>query len=104
MRYIIKESRLSNVIMNYLDDEFSGLKFRKEKILDTTYNYWKDGDETVFEITEINDDGNFDMGVSFRVWDAIKSTFNLDDTLVEHYLKIWVQNNFGLHPIDFYNF
>ena len=104
MKYTISEPRILKVIMNYLDDELGGLEKHSENILDTTYQYWADGDRKVIEIGELTDEGEIRVGIDDGVWNSFRNTFKLSPTATYRYLKIWMKNNIGVDPHYIYHY
>ena len=53
MKYIISESRLGSLILNYLDDSLRKIKSHFEEIDGEEYNWWGTEDTPVFVLKDV---------------------------------------------------
>ena len=106
MKYIINESRLDEVIMNYLDSIFFGMKEHHEKIGYGIYQWWGNGDYWMMYIdkTYDADDAVLSVGINDSVWSGLVAMFNLSPVQTEQYLKRWIRENLEINPDEIYVF
>lgn len=103
MKYIISESRLVSLIMNFLDDQFKGIKKHESNKGGSLYTWWGIGSEALIDMTS-DDEGVMGFGFNSSVYEGLKRTFNLSYLETDEYLRMWVKENLGMVPEDIYIF
>lgn len=103
MKYIISESRFENLIMNFLDDRFKGMKKHVEHLADRNYTWWGIGNYGMLD-KSTNDDGVVGVGVNIEIWNSLRGTFDLSPTQTDEYITMWVEENLGIFPHEIWTF
>jgi hypothetical protein len=101
MKYIITESRFDQIIMDYLDNQFSGMEKHCDAIGGGYIQWWGNGEYPMIEMGE--DNGNL-MGFNRKIWDGIGGLFNLTGQESTKYICRWIQINLKYSPNQIYLF
>lgn len=103
MKYIISESRLDSLIMNFLDDQFKGIEKHESEKGGSTYTWWGKGTDALIDMSS-DDEGVMGFGFNSDVYEGLKRTFNLTWLETDKYLTMWVTKNLGISPEEIYIF
>lgn len=95
MKYLIQESRLNDLIMSYLDNQFKGMVKHVEGIGGGVYTWWGIDNHGMVDIGE-NEEGSINIGIDSNIWNGVQSFFGLSDSVTDDYLKMWVEENLGI--------
>jgi hypothetical protein len=89
MKYVITESRLENLIFNWLDTQYGDLNKFKHPSYEEVF-LERNG---MFKMAYINRTKR--LYVKNEIWDFIKNVFSLDNDEVGDLLVKWGNNKFG---------
>jgi len=104
MKYIISESKIPKVAMIYLDDELGNLNKWVEKVLNTTYMNFSDGDYTILKVVSSEGEGNYDVYIRKDFFNSFQKMFKLWDARAYEILDEWVEKKFGVKVDVVYTF
>ena len=96
MKYIITESRLESLILNYLDDSLRNIKSRFEEIDGEEYNWWAIEDVPVFVLKNVY--GKIGIAFDTQYISSLSDFFNMSEYESKTYLLKWINTNMDIHP------
>ena len=96
MKYIITESRLESLILNYLDDSLRNIKSRFEEIDGEEYNWWGTEDVPVFVLKDV--EGELGIAYDTQYISSLSDFFNISENESKTYLLKWINTNMDIHP------
>lgn len=108
MKYVITESRLFNLVENYLNEKYSNLEEETyTQVIGTRrvlLKYWvKFGKPVLFE----NCSGGFDKGEPIKSLQVrkedfreVSSIFGLDHEVIKEFYLMWAEKNFGYKYVN----
>ena len=96
MKYIITESRLESLILNYLNDSLENIKSHIEDIDGEEYNWWGIEDTPVFVLKHVKDK----LGIAFdeQYVSLMCDLFGISDYEVKTYILRWINSELDIHP------
>ena len=96
MKYIITESRLKSLILNYLDDSLKNIESYSEEIDDEEYNWWGTEGTPVFVLKHVKDK----LGIAFdeQYVSSMCDLFGISEYEVKTYILRWVNSELDVHP------
>ena len=103
MKFIISESRIERLVMNFLDEQFKGMKKHVDAIGEGTYTWWGVGNYGMVDM-EIGPDGVLGVGINSEIYESLKGTFNLSSGSTDEFFIMWVEDNLGINPEEIYVF
>ena len=90
--------------MIYLDDELGNLNKWVEKVLNTTYMNFSDGDYTILKVVSSEGEGNYDVYIRKDFFNSFQKMFKLWDARAYEILDEWVEKKFGVKVDVVYTF
>ena len=96
MKYIISESRLESLILNYLDDSLRNIKSHSEEIDGEEYNWWGTEDVPVFVLKDV--EGELGIAYDTQYISSLSDFFNMSEYESKTYLLKWINTNMDIHP------
>ena len=96
MKYIITESRLESLILNYLDDSLRNIKSHSEEIDGEEYNWWGTEDVPVFVLKDV--EGELGIAYDTQYISSLSDFFNMSEYESKTYLLKWINTNMDIHP------
>ena len=96
MKYIISESRLESLILNYLDDSLRNIKSHLEEIDGEEYNWWAIEDGPVFVLKNVY--GKIGIAFDTQYISSLSDFFNMSEYESKTYLLKWINTNMDIHP------
>ena len=96
MKYIITESRLESLILNYLDDSLRNIKSHSEEIDGEEYNWWDTEDVPVFVLKNVY--GKIGIAFDTQYISSLSDFFNMSEYESKTYLLKWINTNMDIHP------
>lgn len=100
MKFIIGESRLRDLVMSYLDQEFDGLEHRH--LPGHAYHWWAIGNDCMIDMSD--DEGFVKVGVYEPIWKGLNGLFNLTIEETNQYIATWIEWNLEIYPEEIYTF
>jgi hypothetical protein len=97
MKYIITESRLENLILDYLDDSFKNLESHTQEIEGEEYNWWGIEDVPVFVLKD-NDLGKTGIVFDEQYISSMCDLFGISGDESKSYILKWIDSNLDIHP------
>jgi hypothetical protein len=94
MKYIITESRLEQLVMNYLDSSIKNVKEVYHEEDGDEYVGWEINGEVVFAILKNENK----LGILDTFFDTLQNLFGLSKEQSEEYLLKWIEQNLGVVP------
>jgi hypothetical protein len=94
MKYIISESKLEKLIMNYLDSSIQQVEEVYHVEDGDEYVGWKIDDEVVFAIEKSSNK----LGILDTFFSTLQGLFGLTQEQCEEYLLKWIKENLGIVP------
>lgn len=96
MKYIITESRLESLILNYLDDSLRNIKSHSEEIDGEEYNWWDIEGVPVFVLKNVY--GKIGIAFDTQYISSLSDFFNMSEYESKTYLLKWINTNMDIHP------
>jgi hypothetical protein len=94
MKYIISESKLEKLIMNYLDSSIQQVEEVYHIEDGDEYVGWKINDEVVFAIEKSSNK----LGILDTFFSTLQGLVGLTQEQCEEYLLKWIKENLGIVP------
>lgn len=92
MKYIITESRLERIAINWLNDNYSDLEpYETEKYPNQVF--YRKGKEVIFKYIEKNGQVFFNYR---EVWSFFKSFLGMENEQIKDITKLWVEEYYNL--------
>jgi hypothetical protein len=92
MKYIITESKLDKVAINWLNDNFGNLvPFETDEESDNIF--YKKGDDTIFTYHKQN--GLVDIDYD-KIWIFFEKYFNMQYKEIRNLTKMWIEERYNL--------
>lgn len=103
MKYLIKKSRLNDIILKWLNDEFGNLTPKTNiKGYDPDIVYFGKDGHFIFDYHRKTKEANFNF---LRVWKYIEELFGIDDPEVVNKILIkWLKETYNLKVKDTYTY
>jgi hypothetical protein len=94
MKYIITESRINQIAMKWLNDNYGDLEpFETKKYYRSIF--YRKGDDIIFEYD--NRDGYKIVYISYdEIWSFLKSMFNMEYEQIQDLTKEWIEERYNL--------
>ena len=96
MKYIISESRLESLILNYLDDSLENIKSHSEEIDGEEYNWWGTEDVPVFVLKDT--DGELGIAFDEQYVSSLCDFFGISENESKKYILQWINSRLDIHP------
>ena len=96
MKYIITESRLESLILNYLDDSLKNIKSHSEEIDGEEYNWWGTEDVPVFVLKDV--EGELGIAYDTQYISSLSDFFNISENESKKYILQWINSTLNVHP------
>lgn len=93
MRYIISESRMDDLVMNYLDIKLKNLEEHVDAIGGGFHHWWGFGTVPLFMV--VGDDGK-GIEISNDITRNLQKLFNLSYNIAQGYVFSWFRKNIPL--------
>ena len=105
MKYLITESRLDELVQNYITDYVGLLERHSSPTFNRTYIWYTNlNGEMMFEITDDSGLG-LELGVFESMWNAVRGMFSLSDYDTDKAFLTWMKNNRGMRDfVEVYTF
>jgi hypothetical protein len=97
MKYIISESRLEKVILNYLSNSLGNIESHSTEIDGEEYNWWGIKDAAVFVL---KNDTHGKLGIAFdeQYVSSMCDLFGISDYEAKSYILRWINSELDIHP------
>jgi hypothetical protein len=96
MKYIISESRLGSLILNYLDDSLKNIESYSEEIDDEEYNWWGTEDTPVFVLKDV--EGELGIAYDEQYVSSLCDLFGISENESKKYILEWINSRLDIHP------
>jgi hypothetical protein len=96
MKYIISESRLGSLILNYLNDSLKNIKSHSEEIDGEEYNWWGTEGTPVFVLKNVY--GIIGIAFDEQYVSSMCDLFGISDYEVKTYILRWINSELDIHP------
>lgn len=94
---------MESLVMNFLDDQFKGIKKHVNHLGDSTYTWWGIGNYGMIDMSS-DDEGVLGVGINSSIYESLRGTFNLSPSLTDEFFMMWVESNLGIEPKELYVF
>jgi len=97
MKYIITESRLERLILNYLNGSLKNIESHSQEIDGEEYNWWGIEDTPVFVLKE---NGQGKVGIAFdeQYVSSLCDLFGISEHESKTYILRWINSELDVHP------
>jgi hypothetical protein len=96
MKYIISESRLEKVIVNYLNHSLDKIESHTQEIDGEEYNWYGIGDVPVFVLKNVY--GKIGIGFDEQYVSSICDLFGISEHESKTYILRWINSELDVHP------
>ncbi len=96
MKYIITESRLESLILNYLSGSLKNIESHSEEIDGEEYNWWGIEETPVFVLKDV--EGELGIAFDTQYISLLSNLFNISEYESKTYLLKWINTNMDIHP------
>jgi len=96
MKYIISESRLESLILNYLSGSLKNIESHSEEIEGEEYNWWGVGDTPVFVLKNVY--GKIGITYDEQYVSSLCNLFGISEDEAKSYILKWVHSELDIHP------
>jgi hypothetical protein len=97
MKYIITESRLESLILNYLDDSLKNIKSYTQEIDGEEYNWWGvEEDVPVFVLKDVY--GKIGIAHDEQYVYSLSNLFGISEDEAKSYVLRWINSVLDIHP------
>jgi hypothetical protein len=96
MKYIISESRLGSLILNYLNDSLRKIKSHSEEIEGEEYNWWGTEGTPVFVLKNIY--GKIGIAYDEQYVSSLCDLFGISENESKKYILEWINSTLDIHP------
>jgi hypothetical protein len=96
MKYIITESRMESLILNYLDDSLRNIESHSEEIDGEEYNWWGTEDTPVFVLKDV--EGELGIAYDEQYVSSLCDLFGISENESKKYILEWINSRLDIHP------
>jgi len=96
MKYIITESRLENLILNYLNDSLENIESHTQEIDGEEYNWWGIEDTPVFVLKNVY--GIIGIAFDEQYVSSLCDLFGISEDEAKSYILKWINSELDVHP------
>jgi len=97
MKYIITESRLERLILNYLNGSLKNIESHSQEIDGEEYNWWGIEDTPVFVLKE-NEHGKVGIAFDEQYVSSLCDLFGISEHESKTYILRWINSELDVHP------
>jgi len=96
MKYIISESRLERLILNYLDGSLKNIKSHTQEVEGEEYNWWGIEDTPMFVLNNIR--GEIGIAYDEQYVSSLCDLFGISENESKKYILEWINSRLDIHP------
>jgi hypothetical protein len=96
MKYIISESRLEKVILNYLNQSLDKIKSHTQEIDGEEYNWYGIGDVPVFVLKNVY--GKIGIAFDEQYVSSLCDLFGISEHESKTHILRWINSELDIHP------
>jgi hypothetical protein len=96
MKYIISESRMERLILNYLDGSLKNIKSHTQEIEGEEYNWWGVGDTPMFVLNYVH--GELGIAYDEQYVSSLCDLFGISENESKKYILEWIKSKLDIHP------
>jgi uncharacterized metal-binding protein len=96
MKYIITESRLESLILNYLSGSLKNIKSHSHEIDGEEYNWWGIDGIVVFVLKNVY--GKIGIAYDEQYVSSLCNLFGISEDEAKSYILKWVHSELDIHP------
>ena len=96
MKYIISESRLEKVIVNYLNHSLDKIESHTQEIDGEEYNWYGIGDVPVFVLKNVY--GKIGIAYDEQYVSSLCYLFGISENESKKYILLWINSTLDIHP------
>ena len=96
MKYIISESRLESLILNYLNGSLNNIESHTQEIDGEEYNWWGIDETPVFVLKDVY--GVVGIAYDTQYVSSLCDLFGLSEDEAKSYILKWINLKLDIHP------
>jgi len=96
MKYIITESRLESLILNYLSGSLKNIESHSEEIDGEEYNWWGIEETPVFVLKDV--EGELGIAYDEQYVSSLCDLFGISENESKKYILLWINSTLDIHP------
>jgi hypothetical protein len=96
MKYIISESRMESLILNYLSSSLKNIESHTQEIEGEEYNWWGVGDTPMFVLNNVY--GIIGIAYDEQYVSSLCDLFGISENESKKYILEWINSKLDIHP------
>lgn len=96
MKYIISESRMESLILNYLNDSLENIESHSHEFDGEEYNWWGINGIAVFVLKNVY--GKIGIAYDEQYVSSLCDLFGISENESKKYILQWINSKLDIHP------